>query len=39
MLARMLYTLYIGSHHQLPPLTGKQLHEMYQACLQSFDLH
>jgi AcrR family transcriptional regulator len=37
-LARMLYTLYIGSHHQLPPLASAPLHEMYQACLRAFSL-
>ncbi len=38
LLARLLYTLYIGSHHQLPPLVGAPLHAMYQACLHAFGL-
>ena len=38
LLARMLYTVYVGSHHQLPPLVGESLQALYRVCMHAFGL-
>ena len=37
-LARMLYTIYIGSQQIIPPLNGEVLRQLYQHCLHAFGL-
>ena len=37
-MARMLYTIYVGSQQIIPPLHGEGLRQLYQHCLQAFGL-